>query len=90
MSKADKVRKKELQALAAKAERDIDTEDMPEVTDWSDAVIGKFYRPVKKQVTIRIDADVLAWFRSPGGQYQTEINRALRKHIREHQDRRID
>lgn len=41
------------------------------------------YRPVKQQITLRLDADVLAWFRAnaPGGRgYQTEINRVLREH----------
>lgn len=74
---------KELESLKKIADEDIDTSDIPEVTDWRGAEVGKFYRPVKKQVTIRIDADVLAWFQSKGGKYQTEINRALREHIRE-------
>ena len=41
------------------------------------------YRPVKQQITLRLDADVVAWFRAnaPGGRgYQTEINRVLREH----------
>jgi uncharacterized protein (DUF4415 family) len=37
------------------------------------------YRPVKKPVTLRLDADVLAWFQRAGRGYQTRINRALRK-----------
>lgn len=59
----------------------IDTSDIPEVTDWSQAVVGKFYRPVKTQVTLRIDADILEWFRSQGPGYQTAINHALRAHM---------
>jgi len=37
------------------------------------------YRPIKKPVTLRLDADVLAWFKRQGRGYQTRINRALRK-----------
>jgi hypothetical protein len=37
------------------------------------------YRPVKRPVTLRLDADVLAWFQRAGRGYQTRINRALRK-----------
>ena len=42
------------------------------------AGIGSLYRPIKKAVTLRLDADVLAWFKKPGPGYQTRINRALR------------
>jgi uncharacterized protein (DUF4415 family) len=41
--------------------------------------ISDFYRPLKKPVTIRIDADVLAWFQKDGNRYQTRINLALRR-----------
>ena len=45
---------------------------------------GVFYRPVKRQITLRLDADLIAWFkaRAQGGRgYQTDINRALRQHV---------
>jgi len=41
--------------------------------------VGVLYRPIKKPVTLRLDADVLAWFKRSGRGYQTRINRALRK-----------
>jgi len=41
--------------------------------------MGKFYRPRKKSLTIRIDADVLAWLRGQGKGYQTRINALLRE-----------
>lgn len=41
--------------------------------------IADFYRPLKKPVTLRLDADVLAWFKKDGRRYQTRINYALRK-----------
>lgn len=40
--------------------------------------ISDLYRPVKKPVTLRLDADVLAWFKKDGRRYQTRINEALR------------
>jgi uncharacterized protein (DUF4415 family) len=42
------------------------------------ADISKMYRPLKRPVTLRLDADVLAWFKKKGSGYQTRINRALR------------
>jgi len=43
------------------------------------AEVGTWYRPIKKPVTLRIDADVLAWFKKQGNGYQTRINQALRR-----------
>jgi len=40
--------------------------------------MGGMYRPIKKPVTLRLDADVIAWFKAQGRGYQTRINRALR------------
>lgn len=40
---------------------------------------AELYKPIKKPVTLRLDADVLAWFKRQGRGYQTRINRALRK-----------
>jgi uncharacterized protein (DUF4415 family) len=53
--------------------------DAPEVLEWRGAVVGKFYRPTKKPVTIRVDADVLAWLKRQGRGYQTRINKLLRE-----------
>jgi len=41
--------------------------------------VMEFYKPIKKPVTLRLDADVLAWFRRDGRRYQTRINAALRR-----------
>ncbi len=79
MPKLTAEKKKELQRLAARPDGEIDFSDIPEIREFpSDAVIGKFYRPKKASVTIRIDADVLAWLRSSGEGYQTRINEYLR------------
>lgn len=76
----------ELAAIAAMPDDTIDLSDMPEVLDWSNAVRGKFYRPVKQQVTLRLDSDLIHWFKSRqnGARgYQTAINAALRKVVEE-------
>jgi uncharacterized protein (DUF4415 family) len=75
----------ELSALAAVSDSDIDTADASELSDWSGAKRGLFYRPVKQQLTLRLDADVIAWFKThtmSGEGYQTRINRALREYVR--------
>lgn len=59
--------------------------DAPEITEWKNAVVGKFYRPIKKQITVRIDADVLAWFKQAANKYQTLINEACREYMLHHQ-----
>jgi uncharacterized protein (DUF4415 family) len=51
---------------------------MPETLDWSGAEIGKFYRPPKKPVTMRLDADVIEWLKGYGPGYQTKANILLR------------
>ena len=74
----------QIKALENLPEDEIDTTDAPEILDWSDARRGVFYRPVKQQITIRIDADIIAWFKanaSDGRGYQTDINGALREHV---------
>ena len=74
----------ELAALAAMPDEEIDFSDIPETTEamWKDAIVGKFYRPIKKQVTVRIDADILAWLQSGGAGYQTRLNQLLREAMR--------
>jgi len=77
----------ELQALAARPDDRINTRDIPEQTDWRGAKRGLFFRPVKKQLTLRLDADVIAWFKdhaSNGEGYQTNINSALREYVAQH------
>ncbi|HXX15113.1 MAG TPA: BrnA antitoxin family protein [Candidatus Eremiobacteraceae bacterium] len=80
MQKVPKSVRKELAALSAKGERDIDFSDVPTTSteDWAGAVRGRFYRPIKQQLTVRIDADVLEWLRSYGKGYQSRLNAILR------------
>ena len=79
--------KAELAALAAMPESQIDTTEMPPIADWSHAVRGAFYRPVKKPLSLRIDADVIDWFQRQGQGYQTRMNAVLREFV-ERQRRR--
>jgi len=71
----------ELKALAALPDDDIDTSDIPGITDWSGAERGKFYRPIKEAVTVRLDADVLHWLKKDGKGYQNRLNAILRKEM---------
>lgn len=87
MKKVTKGQAQELDVLKRLKDDSIDLSDIPEVTNWSKAVVGKFYRPIKKPLTIRIDADVLAWLKSQGKGYQTRINSLLRGAM-ESRDRR--
>ena len=70
-----------LDERAARLDAAIDTSDLPESGGWDRAERGRFWRPVKRSVTIRLDADVLAWFRRREPNYQTAINRVLRAHM---------
>ena len=72
-----------LAELAALPDESIDTSDIPELTDetWSEGVRGRFYRPVKQQITARVDADVLEWLKSQGRGYQGRLNAILRREM---------
>jgi uncharacterized protein (DUF4415 family) len=72
---------RELKALAALDDKEIDTSDIPEITDWDSAVVGRFYKPVKQKLTIRLDSDVVEWFKRHNPHYQSAINKALRDYI---------
>lgn len=81
MSKASKT---DWERLAKMDDQAIDTGDMPELGE-------DFFRraelrvPVKQAVTIRLDADVLEWFRGHGTGYQTRINQLLRHYMQAQQ-----
>jgi len=76
-------RQKELKAIAAIPDDRIDTSEIPELTEeqLSRAVRGQMYRPIKKPVTMRLDADVIAWLKEDGRGYQTKANALLRKEM---------
>lgn len=62
-------------------DEDIDYSDIAQIPDnfADEAVRGLLYRPIKKSISIRIDADVLIWLKSQGKGYQTRINTILRQ-----------
>jgi uncharacterized protein (DUF4415 family) len=77
----------QLARLEAMSDDDIDTSDIPELPDSAVLVSrgSTVYRPVKQPVTIRLDADIVSWFKDHAGDkpYQSEINRVLRRHVAE-------
>ena len=78
MRKLSKGQKRDIAVIAAKRDEDIDFSDVPAIVDWNGAEIGKFYRPPKKPVTMRLDADVIEWLKAYGKGYQTKANLLLR------------
>ena len=80
---------KERRDLQRLAHRQIDYSDAPEKLPLpSEVHIGKFYRPIKQLVSLRVDADVLAWFRARGKRYQTYMNEVLRREMQTPSSRR--
>jgi uncharacterized protein (DUF4415 family) len=77
----------ELDALAAMPESEIDTAEMLPITDWSHAVRGPFYRPIKGPLSLRVEADILDWFQRQGQGHQTRMNFALREYVEGHRKR---
>ena len=74
--------RRELKRLAARPDSQIDFSDAPETTPRaSDVEVGRFYKPIKQLVSLRVDADVLAWFRGQGKKCQTYMNKVLRREM---------
>ena len=68
--------------LAVRPDSQIDFSDAPEGSPRaSDVEVGRFYRPIKQLVSLRVDADVLSWFRGQGKKYQTYMNEVLRREM---------
>jgi uncharacterized protein (DUF4415 family) len=61
----------------------IDYSDIPPLGEnfWKHAIRNPYYKPVKKQLTVRLDADLIAWLRDSGKGYQTRINEMLRREM---------
>lgn len=70
----------ELETLEAMPDEAIDYDDIPPLTDdfWESATCSPLHKPLKQQLTVRIDADVVAWLKAKGRGYQTRMNRILR------------
>ena len=74
-------RRRALTQLAERPDSEIDFSDIPplKASFWKNAVRNPFYRPVKQQITVRLDADVVSWLRRQGKGYQTRLNKVLRE-----------
>jgi uncharacterized protein (DUF4415 family) len=82
----NKVSKTDWKRLAAAKDADIDTSDIPELgDDFFDR--AELHVPAKLPVTLRLDADILAWFKAQGQGYQTRINKLLRIYMETQQRR---
>lgn len=79
----------QLDRLADLPDNKIDTTDIPEASAeaWDHARRPGLYRPIKKPVTLRLDADIVTWFKEHAHDrgYQTEINRVLRRYVTENE-----
>ena len=74
--------RKELERLARMPDSAIDYSDAPALKSTPAHIqVGRFYRPIKQQISLRVDADVLAWFRARGKKYQTYMNATLRREM---------
>ena len=82
----------QLAKLRAMRDEDIDLSDIPELTEeqLSRGFRPSLHRPIKLPVTIRLDADVVGWFKEHAGDkpYQTEITRVLRQHVAKQEQKR--
>ena len=80
---------REIRDLTNMPESDINTDDIPESTNWADAKRGLFYRPVKQQITLRLDVDLVHWFNAharKGRGFQTKFNSALREYLHRYEN----
>ena len=84
--KLTKKQREEIEAIRNRPDEAIDTSDIPEVLDWSNARRGLLYRPVKKEIALNLDEYVIEWFQSSYcevGERDEAINAALMEHIRD-------
>jgi uncharacterized protein (DUF4415 family) len=72
-------------------DEDIDLSDLPEIPPeaFAKALVRKGLKPIgrKSQITLRIDADVLEWFRAKGVGYQSQMNAVLKAYKEAHRSR---
>lgn len=80
MNKVPESVREELDALAARPDSEIDFSDIPSTTekDWLNAKRGRFYKPIKRRLTVSLDDDVLEWLKSQGDDYRIRVNEVLR------------
>jgi len=78
MKRVTRKQAEEIKALSRMREEEIDTSDIPEIAPLASSVVGKFYRPIKQSITVRLNADVIAGLKSGGRGYQTRAKKMLR------------
>jgi len=88
-SKKSQIGETDLKRLDAMTDEDIDFSDNPEVPAemFARGIVRRGLKPVprKKQLTLRVDGDVVEWYQKQGPGYQTRINSLLRAYMKEHQ-----
>lgn len=78
----------DLERLNNMADDEIDFSDIPEVTPemFAKGVVRRGLQPItKRQLTLRLDSDVIDWFKKQGQGYQTKMNALLRAYMQEHE-----
>jgi uncharacterized protein (DUF4415 family) len=74
--------RKAWEELKAMRDEDIDFSDIPEQTGGGWRRVSELVSAEnKQQITLRLDADLIAFFRSTGRRYQSRINAALREYV---------
>ncbi|MEP6719112.1 MAG: BrnA antitoxin family protein [bacterium] len=90
MKKRSTTRKSETdwKRIDAMKDEDIDLSETPEVTPemFAREVLRRNFQPIprQKQLTLRIDSDMVEWYKKQGRGYQTKINALLRAYMKEH------
>lgn len=81
-----KIRQEDIEKIRLIQDKDIDCSDILPLTDefWANAQPSHFYRQSKQQVTLRIDKDILDFFKKTGKGYQTRLNAVLRTYMEAH------
>ena len=71
----------ELEAIKTMPDGEIDYSDIPPTTaeQWQGAEVGRFFHPAQEPITLQVDADVVAWFKAQGRDYQARIHKLLRQ-----------
>lgn len=92
-SKKSQIGETDLKRIDAMKDEDIDFSDNPELTPemFARGVVRRNFKviPRKKQLTLRVDSDVVDWYKKQGRGYQTRINSLLRAYMKEHQRNRV-
>ncbi|HQV80617.1 MAG: BrnA antitoxin family protein [Moraxellaceae bacterium] len=72
---------RQIAAISNIKDEEINTSDIPLLTNdfFKNAIVNPYYKPVKKQLTVRLDAVLIEWLKGQGKGYQTRLNDILKK-----------